>query len=162
MVNGDLATKMLDLLDGMSSEDQQEALYMVEKMRRAPTSKVGFLANLFGMRWKIVERGHVRCELPVNRKFFNPSGVLHGGVVFTMVDYTMGVATVSLLDETKGEHSTTIEVKINYLSASTSGRLLADTKVVSEGTRIVALESRVTSDDGRMVALATGSYYIFR
>jgi acyl-CoA thioesterase len=157
-----VAAKLRALLETMSPEEQQEALYLVEKLKRAPQSRVGFLAHLIGLRWHAAGRGHVRCELPVTTKLFNPQGVLHGGVVFTMVDYSMGAATVGLLNPTKGERCATVEVKINYLSAVTGGKLIADTSVVSEGTRIVVLESRVTNEDGRLVALATGSYFIIR
>ena len=87
----------------------------------------------------------------------NPYGVVSGGVLFTMVTYGMGAAIVYWLEE--GETSTNIEIKFNFISSVSSGVIRADTYVVHQGTRIAFMESRITTEEGKLVAMATGSFY---
>jgi acyl-CoA thioesterase len=102
--------------------------------------------------------GQCRFELTVRPAHFNPHGAVHGGVVYSLVDYAMGGALTSRLGP--GQRCSTLEVKINYLAPVRSGRLRADASVVERTRRIAVLEARVHDAEGRVVALATGSFYI--
>ena len=101
-----------------------------------------------------------RCvfELTIRPELMNPHGVVHGGVIYTLVDYAMGGALTSLLEP--GERCATLEVKINYLAAAVSGNLRAEASVVSRSRRVAVMEARVYADAQRLIALATGSFYI--
>ncbi len=99
--------------------------------------------------------GTVRVDLDQHG---NPHGVLHGGVVFTAVDTTMGAATYSVLQP--GETCATIEVQLRFLRPVTGGDVHIDTRVEHRGRKVVHLQSRVCDDDGRLVALASGSYAV--
>ena len=103
-------------------------------------------------------RGHSSFALTVRPEHMNPHGVVHGGVIYTLVDYAMGGALTSEL--APGERCATLEVKINYLAPVTRGDLRADARVVSRTGRIGVLEARVHDEGARLVALATGSFYI--
>jgi acyl-CoA thioesterase len=101
--------------------------------------------------------GCASFDLTIRPDHMNPYGVVHGGVVFTLVDYAMGGAMVSRLGP--GERCATLEIKINYLAPVTEGELSAEATVVERTRRVGVLEARVHGD-GRLVALATGSFYI--
>jgi acyl-CoA thioesterase len=70
----------------------------------------------------------------------------------------MGAALTSRLDP--GERCTTLEIKINYLAAVSSGDLAAEARVVNRSRRVGVLEARVLADGDRLIALATGTFYI--
>lgn len=59
-----------------------------------------------------------------------------------------------------GERCATLEVKINYLAAVSRGELRAEAWVVERTKRIGVLEARVHAENDRLVALATGTFYI--
>jgi uncharacterized protein (TIGR00369 family) len=99
-------------------------------------------------------------RLTVDPAFHNPNGVLHGGIVYTMIDYSMGGAVQPHLPE--GDSCATIEVKVSYLASVREGTLTVETEVVKQGRNIAFLESKVTDDTGRIVATATGSMFVFR
>ena len=88
----------------------------------------------------------------------NPNGVAHGGVIFTAVDTTMGAATQSALGP--DQICATIEVQIRFFRPVAAGTVHVDTEVVNRGRKVVHLVSRVTDDDGRQVAMATGSFAV--
>jgi len=101
--------------------------------------------------------GEAVAALDVNDRHLNPNGVVHGGVVFTLVDTAMGRATMSVLDE--GRICASIEVAVRYLRPITGGRLVATASVLRAGRRIVHLEGRVTVDgDDRPVAVVQASF----
>ena len=121
---------------------------------------VGPLAALLGIRRTSMADGRARFDLTIRPDHMNPHGIVHGGVVYSLVDYAMGGALTSRLEP--WERCATLEVKINYLAPVSGGELTAHAEVVSRTTRIGVLEARVSSETGLLVALATGSFYIQR
>ena len=105
-----------------------------------------------------MEDGRSRFELTVRPEHMNPHGVVHGGVIYTLVDYAMGGALTSRL--APGERCATLEIKINYLAPATEGRLAAEARVVERTTRIGVLDARVHAEGERLIALATGTFFI--
>lgn len=118
----------------------------------------GPFADLLGLRRATMEDGRCRFEATVRPGHMNPHGVVHGGVVYTLVDYAMGGAVTSRL--APGERCATLEIKINYLAPVSEGRIAAEAWVVARTARVAVLEARVQADGDRLVALATGSFYI--
>jgi acyl-CoA thioesterase len=119
---------------------------------------IGPLAGLLGVRRRRMAGGEAGFELTVGPEHMNPYGVLHGGVVYTLVDYAMGAALVTRLEP--GERCATLEVKIQYLAAVSGGELRAEARVVERTRRIGVLEARAYGDGDRLIALATGTFYI--
>lgn len=117
------------------------------------------LAEFCNLEIDEIERGHavgtVRLDLD---RHTNPHGVLHGGVLFTAVDTTMGVATQSVLE--LGQTCATIELQVRFFRPMVAGTLRADTQVVNQGRKVVHLLSRVSDGDGRQVALGVGSFAV--
>ena len=115
-------------------------------------------AELLGMRAKSIGDGRARFELAVEAKHLNPNGTLHGGVVYSLADSAMGAALFAELDA--GEMCVTLEIKVQYLAVVTGGALVVEAAVVNRTKRIGVLEAKVFGDEERLVALATGTFYI--
>ncbi|MBI2203109.1 MAG: PaaI family thioesterase [Candidatus Rokubacteria bacterium] len=120
----------------------------------------GRLAEILGARCTVMDDGRCVFELTIGPDHLNPYGVVHGGIAYTLVDYAMGGAMFSRLEP--GERCATLEVKINYLAAASSGKMRAEAVLVERTGRIGVLQARVHGDDGRLLALATGTFYIRR
>ena len=115
-------------------------------------------AELLGMRAKSVGDGRARFELAVEAKHLNPNGTLHGGVIYSLADSAMGTALFDRLE--RGEQCATLEIKMSYLAPVTGGTIAVDAVVVQRTKRIGVLEAKVFGDGDRLVALATGTFYI--
>ena len=115
-------------------------------------------AELLGMRAKSVGDGRARFELEVEAKHLNPNGTLHGGIIYSLADSAMGTALFDRLEP--GEQCATLEIKMSYLSPVTGGTIAVDAAVVQRTKRIGVLEARVFGDGDRLVAMATGTFYI--
>lgn len=108
---------------------------------------------------EVVSAGCAGAVLEVDSRHLNPHGVVHGGVLFTMVDTAMGAATMSLV--AADELCASTEVQIRFLRPVRTGRLDASATVIHRSGRIVHLESRI-EDGGELVATATGSFAVTR
>ena len=127
---------------------------------RAAGASIGPLAEYLRITNEGTQDGHAKYSLQVTPAIQNPHGVLHGGAVYTMVDYSMGGATMSVLPP--DEICATIEIKINYLAGVREGPLHAETHIIKQGRAVVFLESRVTDDAGKLVATASGSFAVIK
>src|SRR5262245_45243143 len=86
---------------------------------------------------------------------YNPIGMVHGGVLATVLDSAMGCAVHSTLPA--GVGYTTLELKVNYVRAVTrrTPRLFAEGRIVHAGRRIATAEGRVVDDAGKLYAHGT-------
>ncbi|MDE3094925.1 MAG: PaaI family thioesterase [Chloroflexota bacterium] len=127
---------------------------------RAPGTSIGPLAEMLHITNLGVSDGHARYRLDVAPELVNPHGLLHGGAVYTMIDYSMGGVTMAALPA--GEICATIEIKVSYFAGVRGGALTCDTSIVKQGKNAVFLESKVTDERGTLVAAATGSFAVIR
>ena len=65
--------------------------------------------------------GSGRAILDIGPDLLNPNGVVHGAVLFAMVDTAMGAATMSVLED--GQACVPIEVHLRFLRAAAAGSL---------------------------------------
>lgn len=154
----DAAIELLDDAQRQRLLDWAGSMNRNVENARAPGASVGPIAEMMNVRREPAPDGRALFVLDVTPQLLNPHGVLHGGAIYTMVDYSMGAATMSVLPE--HEICATIEIKISYLAAVTGGTLRADTQIIKHGRSVVFLESRVRDDNGRLVAAATGSFAV--
>ncbi len=129
----------------------------VMRAREAGTS-IGPLAETLHISNLGAHDGHASYRLDVAPEMLNPHGVLHGGAVYVMVDYSMGGATMSVLSP--GDICATIEIKISYLAGVRGGALTCETDIIKQGRKVVFLESKVRDGGGKLVATASGSFAV--
>jgi acyl-CoA thioesterase len=161
----DARDELRDAAGSLSEEQARTVLNWLPMLRReaadfAGEQSVGPLGDLLGM--ATVERapGKCRMRLQVDPAWHNPNGVLHGGVIYTLIDYSMGGAVQPNLPPDRA--CATIEVKVSYLAGVREGALTVDTEVVRQGRNIAFLESKVRDENGKLVATGSGSMYIFK
>jgi acyl-CoA thioesterase len=153
----------LDLLDDAQQQrllDWAGGINRSIENARAPGTSIGPLAEMLHIKNEGAEGGRATYRLEVVPDLLNPHGILHGGAVYTMVDYSMGGATMAVL--LAGEICATIEIKISYLASVRGGTLTCSTDVIKQGRKVVFLESKVTDTGGKLVAAATGSFAVIR
>ncbi|MBS0562158.1 MAG: PaaI family thioesterase [Proteobacteria bacterium] len=119
------------------------------------------VARLIGMDFAAVEHGSVTLRLAPGEHLYNPMGVVHGGMIATLLDSAMGCAVHSTLPAGRGY--TTLEIKVNYLRAVTeaSGELVAIGRTVHAGRRTGVAEAVLKDARGRTCATASTTCLIF-
>ena len=117
----------------------------------------GPLADLLGIHPVTFGEGTATFGLTLREDHLNPYAVVHGGVVYSLVDTAVGAAVHTRLEP--GEACATVEIKINYLAPATAGDLRAEARLVERTRRIAVLEARALVGD-QLIAVATGTFYI--
>lgn len=114
-----------------------------------------------GMEFTEVERGKVTFTCHPDESHYNPIGVVHGGLVCTLLDSVLGCAAHSLLPAGMGY--TSIDINVSYLRPVTadSGPLVATGRVTKPGRRVTFAEGEVVDAAGKTVATATSSLLVF-
>jgi len=93
-------------------------------------------------------------EMTVREEFCTRPAVMHGGAVMAFADTLGALATVANLKE--GAGTTTVESKTNFIGAAPLGaRLVGEATPVHRGRRTMVWQTRVTTQDGKLVALVT-------
>jgi acyl-CoA thioesterase len=116
------------------------------------------LRQFLGMEMESAEPGCATARLEVTESVLNPNGVVHGGVLFTMVDTAMGRATMSALEN--GQLCASIELQMRFLRPVDTGSLRADATVIQRGRKIVHLESEVRDAAGVLIATGAGTFAV--
>jgi len=116
------------------------------------------LKEFLGMEVTGDEPGVGIARVEVGADHLNPNGVVHGAVLFALVDTAMGKSTMSVLEP--GRFCASIEVSLRFIRPASSGQLTATATVVKRGRSVIHLDARVAGDDDRLVATAAGTFAI--
>jgi acyl-CoA thioesterase len=122
--------------------------------------KQSAFVKLLGLSIKKLENGFSQSRLQIREEFLNKRKIVHGGVIYSMVDITMGVAVYSTLK--KEEETATIEIKINYLKPVNKMVLVCNATVIQIGKQIAVIEAEVKTEDDHVIAKAIGTFSIIR
>ncbi|WP_424973976.1 PaaI family thioesterase [Dinoroseobacter sp. S124A] len=95
------------------------------------------------------------CEIrfPVTDRIMNPQGVVHGGVLATVMDISMG----HLVAKVAGP-AATIEMKVQYMRPLTDGPARCIGSFTKRGRSLSFMESRVFDAQERLVAQASATW----
>jgi uncharacterized protein (TIGR00369 family) len=118
------------------------------------------IAVLMQFRPVHVELGKVVFECEPSHAHYNPIGMVHGGLVCTVLDTATGCAAHSTLPA--GVGYTSVEIKVNYLRPvlADSGVLTATGQVIKGGNRVIFAEGNVTTSAGDLVATASSTLLV--
>lgn len=95
-----------------------------------------------------------RIAFPVRDFLFNPQGTLHGGVIATIMDISMG----HLLKQAFGAGGATLEMKLQYMRPVTAPSAVCEGRFLRKGRNICFLESRMFDAAGRLCVHATATW----
>lgn len=115
------------------------------------------LFQLLGIELVEIEPRRSVMRLNVRADLRNPNGVLHGGVIATLID--TGISQAMLMTdeyqkvrETKGS-MTSVDLRIKYLRPVVDGAISCEARISHLGRRIGHASAVVTGPDGKELAL---------
>jgi uncharacterized protein (TIGR00369 family) len=156
---GPARSKEITWFDPMSAATAGAALPGVEHLERMMRGELPPppIAAHFNMRLVEVSPGEVTFTCDPDESAYNPIGLVHGGLVCTLLDSVLGCAVQSTLPA--GVGYTSIELKVNYLRPvhGDTGQLRARGWVTKPGRRVAFAEGDVRDAAGKVVATASGT-----
>ena len=111
-------------------------------------------AELLGIQFVSASPDRIVAEMTVREDLCTRPAVLHGGAIMAFAD-TLG-ATGTILNLKEGAGTTTIESKTNFIAPAAVGtRVRGEATPIHRGRRTMIWQTRVTTSEGRLVALVT-------
>ncbi len=114
--------------------------------------------EFLGFEYERVGPTKMRVTLPVRSLHVNSAGVIHGGIISSLVD----VAMSNLLEASDQgvQKAVTIDLHTTFIQGARGAKLVAEANVVKEGRTLLYADCRVMDEEGQIVARATGSFFI--
>jgi uncharacterized protein (TIGR00369 family) len=111
-------------------------------------------ARHIGMEFVAASRDRVVARMAVRPELCTTPAILHGGAVMAFAD-TLGAAG-TVLNLPPGAATTTIESKTNFIAPAPLGTTVTgEATPIHRGRRTMIWQTRVTTEDGKLVALVT-------
>lgn len=137
------------------SDDSAQLTEAQRKRIAEALSGVAF-AKLLGIKLDSIEPGEATLSLQIRDEFRQNAGVVHGGVIASLIDSATAFAILPLLKP--DERSTTVDLTISYLRPLIAGSMVAHAKVLRAGQRLIAVSAELRDDDGNLAATALSTY----
>ena len=119
-----------------------------------------FLARFLGLRFAYLpeaapdaDKEVCRVSFDVTEMLKNPQGSLHGGILCSVMDISMG----HLVAKVHGAGAT-IEMKVQFMRPLTGGIVTCEGRFLRRGRSMSFMESRATDADGKLSGLATATW----
>lgn len=106
-----------------------------------------------GVRIVSAGSGSAVCTLHTDERHLNADGLVQGGVIFTLADFTFAVAANS-----RAMGAVSLNVSISYLHPGRPNCLLTATATpVNDGRHVCVYRIDITDGDGRLIAQANAT-----
>lgn len=92
---------------------------------------------------------------PHHRNFF---GIVHGGVILTLLDQSCGAALRSMRSPGSPQGSVTIDLQTVFVAAARGDVLYARGTCLRAGRSVAHCTAQITDAEGTLVASATGTF----
>jgi len=112
-------------------------------------------AELKGVTFVEAEKDRVMARMQVRPDLCTLYQTLHGGAIMAFADSVGAAATIiNLPEDAKG--TTTLESKTNFIGSAKEGTtLIATATPIHRGRRTQVWQTRLETDDGKLVAIVT-------
>lgn len=136
---------------------------MPDKRRDAPSSPRpalhGPFAKMVGYEMSEWDAEHATIVLIVDEKHINRSGILHGGVIATLIDTACGFAGCYQAPPLPGRPAMTLSLHTQFIGPAEVGtRLSATARRTGGGRQIFFSTCEVRDDGGRLIARGDGTF----
>lgn len=103
-----------------------------------------------GIKIEKVEELYARCSLTIEDKHLNKNNSVMGGAIFTLADYTFGVAA-----NTPNTNCVSLSAHINFMRGTTGPVLYSEARCIKDGRNVCFFEVTITDSTGKTVAVVT-------
>lgn len=101
-----------------------------------------------------VSEGYAKAKMDIHEHHLNGVGIVHGGAIFALADFTFGAAANS-----HGTVAVTINANISFVTSTTSETLYAQAHENLKNPKIATYTVDIMDADGNPIAIFQGMAY---
>jgi acyl-coenzyme A thioesterase 13 len=137
------------------STDNPRVNYLRQFIGQKVTKSPSPVAIWLGGTTLEVSEGRYQASFVVRKEMTNPQGVIHGGIVSTILDDLMGASVYTLNRETA---YTSINLNVDFLYGAYEGDVITgEGYVVRAGKNVIHLEASLYHPSGNLMAKAASN-----
>lgn len=150
---------LLGRFRSLGDDGRAELLALSDRMAVAQQKKKApHYRDLIGEEVVRRESGDTEVLLTARPFVLNRNGMVHGGVICTLMDEAIGWAAHNSVGE--GGRVVTAELKINFLTAATRGTLTGHGRVIRKGKHLIVGQGNILDQEGNLLAHGLGTWMI--
>ena len=115
--------------------------------------------SLISMKLIDIGIGYASIELDIDKKHRQLLGVVHGGVFATLID-TVTFWSVYYEIEDPDAWLVSIDLKLNYLTPASSGKLFAEGRRIKVGKKLCYADAEITDAEGNVLTHGSSTLMI--
>lgn len=104
------------------------------------------------------QEAEARVSLDLDRQHVNRNGVLHGGMVATLLDVACGNAASAFFDPDLHAPVVTVSLNLSFVASADAGLIEAVAAVSGGGRSIAYVNGELRGKDGVLLATAAGVF----
>jgi uncharacterized protein (TIGR00369 family) len=129
----------------------------IKRMRKIVNTCPYF--ELLSMKLMDMGIGYSVLEIDLTQKHLQPFGMVHGGVFSSIIDAAAFWAVYPGIED-PAAGMTTVDLKLNYLAPTASGKLIARGRQIKVGRTLGYAEVQVVNQDEKILAHGTSTVII--
>ncbi|KII14409.1 PaaI family thioesterase [Phaeobacter sp. S60] len=149
-----MTSRQPDPISSTNSPEGGEAPVPVKRIIEDPGCQ-----QLVGYRTEIDTRtGACRASLELAPQHLNRNGLLHGGIVATLMDVVCGNTASQHFDALAHPPVVTVSLTLSYVTAARTGRVEATAKATGGGASLAYVAGELVDSGGQVLATASGVF----
>lgn len=126
-----------------------------QKLAEQRNTTNAFAAHV-GITTTKIEKGYAEAKMTLHPFHLNPTGIVHGGALYTLADVVVGSASASL-----GTHGVTVDGMYHYLApAKDLKEVTAVAKCIKPGKKICVFDVEIHGENDTLIG--KGTFTTFR
>ena len=114
--------------------------------------------GVLGYRQKVWEEGRAEVVLEIQPYHLNMGGVLHGGVLSSLLDVACAQAGLYCPDPGRMRRALTLSLSTTFTGQASEGEVRAIGTLRSQGRRIFASSGEIVDAQGNLLAMGEGTF----
>jgi acyl-CoA thioesterase len=111
------------------------------------------IASFLKMRLVELSEGYARITMKLSPEYLNFNGLIFGGIIMALADEAFAYASNTVITPNVAS-----QFNMHFIAGAKVGdELTAECKVIKSGKRVCISEMTVTTQEGKLIAKATGT-----
>lgn len=125
-------------------------------LRLADAAEATFWGYL-GCKLERMADDQVIISLEVKPHHLNIIGIVHGGVLSSLLDNAMGLAVMAVRPE---EKAVTTNLNVLFVAPMKETKLIVKAEIVHQSRKMITTQGTITDHEGNLSAIGSGSFRV--
>ncbi|MDD9267918.1 PaaI family thioesterase [Paenibacillus sp. GCM10023248] len=136
-------------------DDVQESVN--RRLRQLAAAAEPTFWGFLGCEFVGLQDGIITIALEAKPHHLNPIGIVHGGVLSSLLDNAMGIVVMMARPEDK---IVTTNLNVHFVAPLYEGRLTVTAELVHQSRKMITAQGRVTDREGNLGTMGTGTFRV--